>query len=277
MLAGVILFYGIAFGSDRTPVTPEDFAVYADECYADKGLALVQRKEAMDKIVAAADKFGDNYGIKWRAAQAIYVYADSLYYGFQMNNYGKALSKKDITTVDDVIDYSQDLDSEQSKTLLELGTLGRKYADRAVELNPQGVEGHYYDAMSISIYAFGKSIVKALLEGLGPKYEEHLDAALKINKDYLDGSIFIAYGRYWYKLPWPKRSITKSFKYLEPGLAYNSQNIITLDFLGDSYYKDGQKQEAKKCWEGVLSSDKKTYRSENTKKLVEAKLKFFGH
>ena len=272
----VTMFFSAAFAAAKSLGTIEETLAYADESYANNNIPLEERKSIMEEVVKAADKYSDNYEVQWRTARTIYVYADMLYEHFQLGNYEKALVEHKIKDVDDVISESQDLTSSESRSLLDLGTLGRKYADKAVELNPNGVEGHYYNAMSIATYAFGKSIVKALLEGLGSKYQEHLDKAIEINKDFMDGYIYLAYGRYWYKLPWPKRSIKKSMSALRTALVYNSVNIITLDYLGDTYFKDGQIAEAEKCWKAVLSSTHATYHAEYIRDLAAAKLKFFG-
>ena len=276
VIATVIIFSSLMFAAEKSLETAAEVITYADEAYADKNIPLDERKNIMEAVVSAADKFADNYDVQWRAARMIYVYSDMLYEHFQLGNYEKALVDHKIDDVDDLISRSQDLTSSEAKSLVELGSLGRKYADKAVELNTNGVEGHYYNALSIATYAFGKSIVKALLEGLGSKYQEHLDRALEINKDFLEGYIYLAYGRYWYKLPWPKRSIKKSFVALKTALFYNPENIITLDYLGDAYYKDGKKAEAEKCWKAVLASTYQTYHAEYIRGLAAAKLKYFG-
>jgi len=42
----------------------------------------------------------------------------------------------------------------------EMGEEGMRYAKRALELNPDGVEGHYYYVLSIAQYSIGISIIK---------------------------------------------------------------------------------------------------------------------
>ena len=66
----------------------------------------------------------------------------------------------------------------------ELGEKGISYAERALKVNPEGIEGNYYYALSLAQYSIGISIVKALLKGLGPDYERHLEKALAINREY---------------------------------------------------------------------------------------------
>jgi len=92
----------------------------------------------------------------------------------------------------------------------EMGEEGMRYAGRAMELNPEGIEGHYYYVLSIAQYSIGISIIKALTRGLGSDYEEHIGRALEINKNYDSAGPLRAMGRYWYRLPWIKRDIKKS-------------------------------------------------------------------
>ena len=123
----------------------------------------------------------------------------------------------------------------------ELGEQGMSYATRALKVNPEGIEGHYYYALSLAQYSIGISIVKALLKGLGPDYERHLDKVLAINREYDYAGPLRAMGRYWYRLPWPKRDLKKSIDYLEQSVEAAPQSIRGYVYLAESYLKDGRK------------------------------------
>lgn len=275
LAATSMIIANVLFAQEKVLVSTQDYITYEDSAYANKDLNLDQRKDVMNEMIKGVDRFAGSYDIAWRTVRAIYVYSDMLHYSYELQNYETALKKNNIKDTGDVISESDDLNFEQESALLDLGAAARKYADKAVALRPEGVEGRYYDSMAIATYAFGKSIVKALLEGLGTKYQDNLDEALKINKDYEDGIIYIAYGRYWYKLPWPKRSIKKSLASLKVGEKYDPENMVTLDFLGDTCYFDGEKDEALNYWKRALQSlSKKSYQKEYVIKLINAKLKY---
>lgn len=269
----VTLFYSGVYAEILFPA-PEDAIRTADAFYENSSYTEKDRKEIMESMIKAADKWPNNYQIQWRAARAIHVYADAQYYQFRLANCENALRSNRSKSAGDVMELSEDISSEQGKILLAVGVKARVYADRAVALNPQGVEGYYYNAMAISIYAYGKSIIKALMEGLGTKYEQHLTAALKINKLYKKGALYTAFGRYWYSLPWPKRNNKKSLDDLLVAIQQNPNDIQLLDFLGDTYYALKQKSEAKKVWEECLRLPKHSYNSETIQKLVQAKLRY---
>ena len=127
----------------------------------------------------------------------------------------------------------------------EMGEEGMSYAMRAFKVNPEGIEGHYYYALSLAQYSIGISIVKALMKGLGPDYERHLGKALAINSDYDYAGPLRAMGRYWYRLPWPKRDLIKSIYYLEQSVEAAPQSIRGYVYLAESYLKNGEKERAK--------------------------------
>ena len=127
----------------------------------------------------------------------------------------------------------------------ECGEKGMSYAGRALEVNPLGLEGHYYYGLSIAQYSIGISIIKALVKGLGPEYEKHIGKALEINKLYDTAGPLRAMGRYWYMLPWPKRDIAKSITYLKEAEAAAPLSIRGHVYLAESYLKGGKKDLAR--------------------------------
>ena len=123
----------------------------------------------------------------------------------------------------------------------ECGEKGMSYAKRALAINPEGIEGHYYYGLSIAQYSIGISIVKALIKGLGPEYEKHLGKAIEINKLYDYAGPIRAMGRYWYRLPWPKRNINKSIDYLKKAEALAPLSTRGRVYLAESCIKGGKK------------------------------------
>ena len=134
----------------------------------------------------------------------------------------------------------------------ELGEKGMSYAERALKVNPEGIEGNYYYALSLAQYSIGISIVKALLKGLGPDYERHLKKALAINKEYDYAGPLRAMGRYWYRRPWPKRDLKKSIYYLEESIERAPMCIRGYVYVAESYLKDGKKDHAKAALQKAL-------------------------
>ena len=126
----------------------------------------------------------------------------------------------------------------------KLGKEGMRYARKALELNPKGVEGHYYYALCIGQYSIGISIIRALAKGLGPEYEKHTARAIEINKQYDYAGPLRAMGRYWYKLPWPKRDLEKSINFLEEAENCAPKSMRGKVYLAEAYLKNKQKEKA---------------------------------
>jgi len=115
------------------------------------------------------------------------------------------------------------------------------------------LKGNYYYALSLAQYSIGISIVKALLKGLAPDYERHLEKALAINKEYDYGGPLRAMGRYWYRLPWPKRDLEKSIDYLEASIEIAPHSIRGYVYAAESYLRDGDKDRAEVALQKALS------------------------
>jgi tetratricopeptide (TPR) repeat protein len=136
----------------------------------------------------------------------------------------------------------------------ELGKEGMYYARKALELNPKGIEGHYYYALCIAQYSIGVSILRALAKGLGPEYEKHTARAIEINKQYDYAGPLRAMGRYWYQLPWPKRDLEKSISYLEEAQYCAPKSIRGKVYLAEAYFKNGQKEKAREQLKKTLGT-----------------------
>lgn len=126
----------------------------------------------------------------------------------------------------------------------EMGEQGMPYGKKALAINPGGIEGHYYYALCIAEYSIGISIVKALAKGLGPEYEKHVGTALELDRQYDSAGPLRAMGRYWYKLPWPKRDSKKSVRYLKEAVEAAPFSIRGRVYLAESYLKGGDKEPA---------------------------------
>ena len=159
----------------------------------------------------------DNYEALWKIARAYFITGDALPETEEFKNRHK-----------------------------ECGEKGMSYAKRAVKVNPQGIEGHYYYGLSIAQYSIGISIVKALFRGLGPEYEKHIGKAIEINRLYDYAGPLRAMGRYWYRLPWPKRNIDKSIDYLKEAEAFAPLSTRGRVYLAESCIKGGNKDCARK-------------------------------
>jgi tetratricopeptide (TPR) repeat protein len=139
----------------------------------------------------------------------------------------------------------------------ELGKTAMDHAQEAVKASPAGVEGWYYSAAGIGIYALGVGILTALREGVEGKFRGALDKAITINPDYDYAGPIMTLGRYYSELPWPKRDLKKSIALLEDARRRAPRRIRTVFYLAESYLADGRKAEGLETLRACAAMDPK--------------------
>jgi hypothetical protein len=125
-----------------------------------------------------------------------------------------------------------------------LGRRGHEVAERAVALAPDRVEGHLFSALCIGNYALGIGVLKALREGVEGKFRARLSRAEQLQPDALAGTVPLAWGRFWYELPWPKYSARKSEDALRRALRMNPASVRARVYLAELYEKEGAHEPA---------------------------------
>ncbi|HYO56075.1 hypothetical protein [Archangium sp.] len=195
--------------------TPEELSSW-DALYARRqdAAAVKQLDEALKKALEATP---EDYEVLWRAARVRNWQAD----GATDTKVKKALGKQ----------------------TWELG-------DRARKVAPDRVEGQYFAALGIGAYSQAVGILAALGEGLEGKYNERLDAALKLDPMYERGGPLLAKGRYYYELPWPKRDLKKSASLFQKAIEKHPEQLRAWLYLSETLLADG---EEKKAHEAILS------------------------
>jgi tetratricopeptide (TPR) repeat protein len=204
--------------------TPEELASW-DALYARRGdaAAFKQLDEALKKAVEAAP---EDYEVLWRAARVRNWQADGA------------------------------TDPKVKKTL---GKQTWELGDRARKVAPERVEGQYFAAVGVGSYSQAMGILTALGEGLESKYNERLDAALKIDPMFERGGPLLAKGRYYFELPWPKRDLKKSATHFQKALAKHPESLRGWLYLAETLLADGEEKKAQeaimKVTQGTVAYD----------------------
>lgn len=136
----------------------------------------------------------------------------------------------------------------------KLGKAAWGFGDIAVLAKPEDVHGHYQSGTGIGLYSEGVGILTALSEGLEGKFRSRLQAALRIDKDFLDGAPQVVWGRYFYKLPWPKRDIDESIRVLSAAVKSHPHNLRARLYLADSLAENDKGDEAKKLDQAIVDA-----------------------
>jgi tetratricopeptide (TPR) repeat protein len=135
--------------------------------------------------------------------------------------------------------------TEDRKVDLEFGKRGVEWAEKAIAADPTRVEGHFTYMVNLGEYGKGMSIVTALAKGLGGKFEASAKKTISLNPNYDHGSPFRAYGRYWFKLPWPKYSAKKAEANYMASLRIAPRASRSHFYLAELYIKEKQYDKAR--------------------------------
>jgi hypothetical protein len=138
-----------------------------------------------------------------------------------------------------LVAWEADGEPDGSQTKAAKGKIAWEAADKAIRANQADVRGHYYAGVGVGLYSEGVGVLAALSQGLEGKFRERILAALRINKDFLDGAPQVVWGRYFFKLPWPKRDPEESIKVLRVAVKTHPNNWRAKLYLADSLLLNG--------------------------------------
>ena len=148
--------------------------------------------------------------------------------------------------------YLGDRETDKSKRL-KLYEAAIEAARKAVALDSNRVEGHFWLAANAGEYADLKGALSAL--GLVKTVRKEFEAALAINPNYKNGAIYLALGRLDLELPRlfggnDDRGLTR----LEAGYKAAPTNAELKMKLAETYEKNHRKDEARQLYESIISS-----------------------
>ena len=134
-----------------------------------------------------------------------------------------------------------------------LGKRAWELAEQAIAANPEGVEGYFYAVSGMGNYSLGIGILSALAQGIEGKFKDRLSRAERLDPDFEQGAIATAWGRFYFKLPWPKHDARRSLEKLQAALARNPDNVRAGVYLGDLHEDEGRRDAARAAWEAALA------------------------
>ena len=171
--------------------------------------------------------------------------------------------------------YNWEANGTEGDKKAEFGKQAWAAGDVAAAAKPNDVRGHYQAGVGVGLYSEGIGILTALSQGIEGKFRDRMLAALKIDKDYLDGAPQVVWGRYFFKLPWPKRDVDQSIKVLEDCLASHPDNWRGKIYLADSLADNGKTEDARRFVQDVLDARNGSDPPED-KRLKEMAKKWMG-
>ncbi len=144
-------------------------------------------------------------------------------------------------------------DTKPNAEKLRLLELAIESGKRAVEIKPDGVEGHYWLGVSYGTYGEVKGMFKAL--SLVKSIRKEMDSVIRINAAHENGGAYVVLGKIDFELPGlmggnKKRAIQE----YEQGLKIAPSNPLLKVYLAESYIDDSRKDEARAMLDRVLAA-----------------------
>jgi hypothetical protein len=223
----------------------EDLVARADALCAWGGMQNYQ--EAIDLYLRFAADHPKDFDAQWKCARAL-------------REYGEKAKRQE---------------QEDWKTIcVQAGKTGMDHSEKAIELEPDRPEGHYYYGLNAGIYSDGKSILAAMKEGLKNKTQRRIEKAYAIDKMYAEAGPIVIQGRFWAVLPWPLTDKKKSLQYYREYQAtpYFEGNVEGQIYLAELLIDMGGKKnkaEARRLLEGAARTEEAYFKEWAERLLAE--------
>ncbi len=149
--------------------------------------------------------------------------------------------------------------SEQKE---QLSKLGWDQAEKALTKAPESKDARYWAAANCGDYSDGMGIVTALSKGLEGKFRKNLDWMVEKAPSYDNWGPLLSFGRYYAKLPWPKRDRKKAAELYKQVLTKQPTHLRARLFWAEMRMDDGGKenyQEALKLVNEILAATPTAY------------------
>jgi tetratricopeptide (TPR) repeat protein len=141
-----------------------------------------------------------------------------------------------------------------------LGRAGVTWGEKAQALEPDRIEGHFYVAIALGMYSEAIGATRALREGLKGRFDDALDKALAMNRDFDHGGPLRMKGRSYFLLPgFVGGSNRRAIEWLEASLKTDPSSLRTKYYLAVVYEDNGgaDRRLALKLVDEIVTADPK--------------------
>jgi tetratricopeptide (TPR) repeat protein len=191
-----------------------------DELYAQR-LDLAKAKEALAKYQEALIAGENKYEAYWKMARAEYWIGDRS----ENNNEKKAIFQQ-----------------------------GIYHAKKAVELEPNKVDGHFWLGVNYGVYGEARGVLKSLF--LVKPIKQEMNKVLELDRGYEAGGADRVLGRVYYKLPgFAGGDKQKSLEHLLKSVELGPADGLTRLYLADTYLALDQVEKARAELEFILNME----------------------
>jgi tetratricopeptide (TPR) repeat protein len=234
----VLLFPAAGMGAEDAGVDPVDVVERIDalfergkeQNYHTAGMELL--KESLDLCLGAVEKRPDDYEVLWRCTRSAYKFAEAAQI-LQLDGWEEVCK--------------------------EWGKKGLAFSERAQRIDPERVEGYFWETACIGVYADATGPFTAIKEGFYEKSKKAMARAYELDKAYNDYDPVFGSAMFYIALPFPLKDKKKALKYYREFEKLTSwtenlyvRRVHAADLLMTVKPKH-YKQEARKLLEKVLS------------------------
>ena len=201
----------------QAPSSSPDTMAEADALFS-YGEATARDRQALSLIAQALERRPDEYQLLWRAARVYYHVGD-------------------------------DAAAEEKRDYFERGIAT---GQRAVALQPTGVEGHFWLGANYGGLSEIRGIVQAIQ--MIKQVRAEMETALRLQASYENGGAYLALGQLDRQLPRLfGGNITRAIAYLEQGLRVAPQNMSMRLALAQAYRDAGRREDGQRQLLEILS------------------------
>ena len=229
----------VCFVSFLFPQSAEEQIVQADQlCNEMKDMATAKEAEALYlKSLGLTDS---RYDVYWRMSRILYYI-------------GEHTEKK-----------------KEKKGIFDRGVY---YAQKAIELEPEKPDGHYWLGVNHGKVGETKGVLKSL--SLVKPIKKAMNKVIELDRSYEDGGPDRVLGRVFFKLPgFAGGDKKKSLEHLLKSKEYGPEDALTRIYLAETYLALKEKDKAREELEYVLNmeSDNRWYYAIDENKEVAQEL-----
>jgi tetratricopeptide (TPR) repeat protein len=214
------LLIALCFVSFSFPQTAEELIQQADQiCLEMKDMATAKKAEVL--YLQASSMLDDKYDAYWKVSRILY------YIGEHTEN------------------------KKEKKGIFDRGVY---YAEKAVELEPEKPDGHYWLGVNYGKVGETRGVLKSL--SLVKPIKNAMNKVIELDRSYEDGGPDRVLGRVFYKLPGiAGGSKDKSLEHLLKSKEYGPEDAVTRIYLAETYVALKEKEKAREELEYVMNME----------------------
>jgi FimV-like protein len=134
---------------------------------------------------------------------------------------------------------------------------GVEAGQRAVQFQPDAVEGHFWLAANYGGYSEQRGMFKAL--AMIKKIRAEFETVLRLNDRYHNGGAYLALGELDRQLPWIIGGrLSRAIERLEKGLSVAPHNLEMKLSMAEAYREAGRRDDARRHLQEIIQNRAKT-------------------